>query len=126
MPKPPAAPVLYKTWQSSGVQATLDQFHTAEFRSAHEVSADQLIELAGAMLEKEKVTDALEVAKAAEGEAPKSMGVLMLVGRVERAAGHRVEALAAYSKALALSDSPRAFPELTAEIAALGNLAAEK
>jgi CubicO group peptidase (beta-lactamase class C family) len=126
MPKPPAAPVLYKTWQSSGIEAAMSRYKTQQFRVEHDVRADQLIRLADAILAKEKAADALRVAKAAEAEAPKSVGVYMLLGRVERASGHRVEALAAYSKAIELSDTPRALPSLTAEIAELGNLAAQK
>jgi hypothetical protein len=45
---------------------------------------------------------------------------------VQKAAGHRVEAVAAYSKAIELSDTPRSLPILTAEIAEIANLAAQK
>jgi CubicO group peptidase (beta-lactamase class C family) len=126
MPKTPAAPVLYKTWQSSGIAAVMAQWKSMQSGAEYDTRPEQLTRLAGAMLEKGKVADALEVAKAAEAAAPKSVGVLMVVGRAQRAAGHRVEALAAYSKALELSDTPRALPMLTAEIAELGNLAPAK
>ena len=46
--------------------------------------------------------------------APKSVSVAMLVGRVQGAMGHRVEAISAYSRAIELSDTPRALPMLTA------------
>jgi hypothetical protein len=42
--------------------------------------------------------------------------VATLMGRVQAAAGHRVEALTAYSRAIELSDTPRAFPTLTQAI----------
>ena len=78
--------------------------------------------LAGGMLSAGKPTDALTVAKAAEEMAPKSVAVATLMARVRQALGHRVEAIAAYAKAIELSDTPRALPMLTQAIRELSDL----
>jgi CubicO group peptidase (beta-lactamase class C family) len=113
MPKTPAAPVLYKTWKSSGIAAVMEQWKSMQTGGVYDVRESELTRLAGTVLGKGKVADALELAKAAEVLAPKSVGVAMLMGRVQAAAGHRVEAVAAYGRAIELSDTPRAFPILT-------------
>ena len=45
------------------------------------------------------------------------------MGRAQGAAGHRVEALKAYSRAIELSDTPRDLPILTQGIRDLSDLA---
>jgi CubicO group peptidase (beta-lactamase class C family) len=116
MPKIPAAPALYKTWLSSGIGAVMDQLKSMQAGSVYDIREGQLIRLAGTLPGKGKTGDALELAKAAEAAAPKSAAVATLMGRVQAAAGHRVEALTAYSRAIELSDTPRAFPMLTQAI----------
>jgi tetratricopeptide (TPR) repeat protein len=122
MPKLPAAPVLYKTWQSSGIGAVMDQLKSMQSGTVYDTREGELTRLAGTLLAKGKAADALELAKAAEAASPKSAGVAQLMGRVEAAAGHRVEALAAYSRAIELSPTPRAFPTLTDAIRDLSDL----
>ena len=116
MPKILAAPGLYKTWLSSGIGAVMDQLKSMQAGSVYDTREGQLIRLAGTLPGKGKTGDALELAKAAEAAAPKSAAVATLMGRVQAAAGHRVEALTAYSRAIELSDTPRAFPMLTQAI----------
>lgn len=125
-PKTPAAPALYKTWQTSGIGAVLEQWKSMKAGTVYDTREGELMRLAGTLLGRGKTADALELAKAAEAMAPKSAGVATLMGRVEAAAGHRVEAIAAYSRALELSDSPRSFPMLTAAIRELSDLAPKK
>ena len=126
MPKTPAAPVLYKTWKASGIGAVMDQWKSLQAGAIYDTREGQLINLAYTLLDKGKTDDALQLAMAAEVAAPKSVGAYMLLGRVQRTAGHRVEALKAYSRAIELSDTPRALPGLTAEIAELGDLTPQK
>jgi CubicO group peptidase (beta-lactamase class C family) len=113
MPKAPAAPVLYKTWQTGGLKAAMDQWKQMKEGSTYDVGPGQLTRLAGTLLDKGKTDDALALAREAASMAPKSIGVAMFLGQAEAAAGHKVEALQAYAKALELSDTPRGFPLLT-------------
>jgi hypothetical protein len=115
-PRTPAAPVLYKTWKTGGIGAVMEQWKSMQEGGGYDVRESELTRLAGTVLGKGKVGDALVLAKAAEVLAPKSVGVAMLMGRVQAAAGHRVEAVAAYARAIELSDTPRAFPILTEAI----------
>jgi CubicO group peptidase (beta-lactamase class C family) len=126
MPKIPASPVLYKTWQSGGVRVAMDQLRSMQAGAVYDTRAGELMRLAGTLLGKGKTADALEVAKAAEAADPKSAAAAALLGRVQAAAGHRVEALAAYSKAIELSDTPRAFPMLTQAIREISDLTPKK
>lgn len=125
MPKPPASPVLYKTWQSSGIGAAMEQLKSMQAGTVYDTRERELSRLARTLLSKGKVADALEVTRAAEAVAPKSANVAELMGQVQAAAGHRVEALTAYSKAIELSDSPRAFPVLTEAIRELSDTPAK-
>lgn len=126
MPKTPSAPALYQTWKTSGIGAVLDQWKSMKAGTVYDTRENELTRLAGTILGKGKPADALELAKVAETQAPKSVGVAMLMGRVHAVLGHRVEALAAYAKAIELSDSPRALPILTNEIRQLSDLAPKK
>jgi len=125
MPGTPASPVLYKTWQSSGIGAVMEQLKSMQAGTVYDTREGQLSRLARTLLGKGKTADALEVARAAEAASPKSAGVAMLMGQVQAAAGHRVEALTAYSRAIELSDTPRALPSLTEAIRELSDLTAK-
>ena len=104
----------------------MDQLKSMQAGSVYDTREGQLIRLAGTLLGKGKTADALELAKAAEAAAPKSAAVATLMGRVQAAAGHRVEALTAYSRAIELSDTPRALPTLTKAILDLSDPASKK
>jgi len=125
MPKTPASPVLYKTWQSSGIGAVMEQLKSMQAGTVYDTREGELSRLAGTLLRKGRTADALEVTRAAEAASPKSAGVAMLMGQVQAAAGHRVEALTAYSRAIELSDTPRALPSLTEAIRELSDLTAK-
>jgi len=116
MPKMPAAPALYKTWQTGGIKAVMEQWKQMKDGSTYDASPGEFTRLAGALLGKGKTGDALALAREAASMAPKSAGVAMFLGNAETAAGNKVEALQAYAKAIELSDTPRAFPLLTHEI----------
>jgi CubicO group peptidase (beta-lactamase class C family) len=126
MPKTPSAPVLYKTWKSSGIGAVTEELKSMQAGTEYDTREGQLQTLAYAILDKGKPADALQLAEAAQTAAPKSAGVAMLLGRVQTAAGHKVEALQAYARAMDLSDTPRAFPILTNAIRELSSSAPEK
>lgn len=126
MPKTPAARVLYKTWKVTGISGALEQLKSMQAGSTYDTSEGQLEQFADVLLDKGKPAEALQVASIAQVAAPKSFGVYMLLGRIQRAAGNRVEAIAAYSKAIEVSDTPRGLPYLTADIAELGNLSGKK
>lgn len=126
MPKTPAAPVLYKTWQRGGIRAVVEQWAEMKQGSTYDTREGELTRLAGTLLGKGKVGDALVLAKEASAMAPKSAGVAMLLGQVESAAGHKVEALQAYGKAIEWSDTPRAFPLITHAIQQLSGAAPKK
>lgn len=123
MPKPPGAPVLLKTYQSSGMQAMLSQIQSD---SAHDMSEGQLSRLAGHLLSVGKSQDALVLAKAIAERNPKSANAATLLARVHQAAGNRVEALQSYGRALELSETPRAFPMISDEIRKLSVLELNK
>lgn len=122
MPKTPSAPVLYKTWQTGGINAVLEQWKSMKAAgSVYDTREGQLLRLAAALAGKGKPAEALQLAKLAEAEAPKSVAVQTTLGQVHRALGNRVEAIAAYSKAIELSDTPRALPTLTNAIRELSD-----
>ena len=122
MPKTPASPVLYKTWQASGIEAATDQARAMQSGAEYDAGAQQLSRLASHLLANGKTDDALTVAHLAETAAPKSAGVQTLLGQIHSKAGRRIEAVSAYSRALELSDTPRAFPTLTQAIRDLSDL----
>jgi CubicO group peptidase (beta-lactamase class C family) len=126
LPKTPAAPLLYKTWQSSGIGAVMEQLKSMQAGTVYDTRERELTRLASTLLGKGKTADALELVRAAEAAAPKSFNVATLMGRVQAAAGHRVEALTAYSRAIELSDTPRALPSLTQAIRELSDLTPKK
>ena len=122
MPQTPASPVLYKTWQASGIQAATDQARAMQSGAEYDAGSQQLSRLASHLLANGKTDDALAVAHLAETAAPKSAGVQTLLGQIHSKAGRRIEAVSAYSRALELSDTPRAFPTLTQAIRDLSDL----
>ena len=126
MPRTPAAPVLYKTWQSGGINAVMEQWKTMQAGSMYDTRENELLRLAGTLLGKGKAADAFELTKIADQMAPKSVGVAMTMGRVQAALGHRVEAITAYAKAIELSDTPRALPMLTQAIRDLSDFSPKK
>jgi CubicO group peptidase (beta-lactamase class C family) len=113
MPKMPSSPVLYKTWQSSGISAAMAQLKSMQAGSEYDTRDGQLMRLAGAIMGKGKPDDALQIMAAAEAVSPKSANIAEITGRIQAAGGHKVEALKAYSRAIELSETPRAFPILT-------------
>lgn len=114
MPKPPAAPVLWKTYQSQGMAAVLQQIAASD--SPYNLGEGQLSRLAGHLLSKGKIQDALTLATLIMEKNPKSDSAAMLLARAHQAAGNRVEALQAWGRALELSETPRAFPTITDQI----------
>jgi CubicO group peptidase (beta-lactamase class C family) len=123
MPKPQGAPVLLRTYQSSGIQAVLAQIQSD---SVHDMSEGQLSRLAGHLLSVGKPRDALALAKAIVERNPKSANAATLLARAHQATGNRVEALQSYGRALELSETPRAFPMISDEIRKLSVLELNK
>jgi CubicO group peptidase (beta-lactamase class C family) len=123
MPKTPGAPVLYKTWQASGFKALTDQIRSMQSGAEYDAGAGQLSRIAGQLIAKGKVGDALQIELLAEAAAPKSASVQAMLGQLHQRLGHRIEAIAAYSRAIDLSDTPRAFPTYTQAIRDLSDLA---
>jgi hypothetical protein len=69
-----------------------------------------------------KAADALELAKKLAADAPRSAPAAVLLARAHRANGHRIEAVQSYSRAIELSETPRAFPICTDAIRELSAL----
>ena len=113
MPRPQGAPVLLKTYQTSGIQAVLAQI---DVDKTNDVREGQLSRLVSYLLGSRRTDDALTLAKAIVERNPKSANAATLLARVHQAAGNRVEALQAYGRALELSETPRAFPTIGDEI----------
>ena len=67
---------------------------------AHDTREGELRWPGGTLLGKGKVADALELARAASAQAPKSANVAQFLGGVEAAAGHKVEAFHIIEKQL--------------------------
>jgi CubicO group peptidase (beta-lactamase class C family) len=113
-PKQPAAPVLLKTYRSSGIAATLEQIRTLRSPSntTYDAGEGQLSRLAGYLAENGKAEDSLALARLIAETFPKSAGAETLLARAYQATGHRDEARAAYSHAMELSNTPREFPIL--------------
>jgi len=126
MPKTPAAPELYKAWKAQGMAGFQEKWNQLQADGTYNTGAGELLRLGGTVLGKGKVADALELAKMADGMTPKSAATATFLGQVEGAAGHRVEAVAAYSRAIELSATPRAFPTLTQAIRDLSDLSPKK
>lgn len=122
MPKEPAAAVLFKTYQSSGITATLAQAKEMQASSKYDAGSSELSRLVGQLLATGKVVDGLELAKRLAEESPKSANAAALLARAHQANGHRIEAVQNYSRAIELSDTPRAFLIYTNAIRELSTL----
>ncbi len=112
LPKQPAAPLLLKTYENSGLAATLQQIQAFQSNAAYDTSENELSRLAGHLMGIGKNEDALALAKLIAEKFPKSAGAETLLARAYQSTGHRAEARAAYSRAMELSETPRAFPML--------------
>ena len=122
MPKQPAAALLFKTWQSSGLAAALAQAKEMQTGSQYDAGDGELSRLAGQLLATGKAVDGLELAKQLAEKAPKSAGAAELLARAHRANGNRIEAVQNYARAIELSDTPRAFLMYTEAIRELSTL----
>jgi CubicO group peptidase (beta-lactamase class C family) len=109
MPKQPAAPMLFKTYQASGLAAALAQAKQMQAGTQYDAGSGELSRLAGQLLATGKAADGLELAKKLADESPKSAAAAVLLARAHRANGHRIEAAQSYSRAIELSDTPRNF-----------------
>ena len=107
MPKQPAAPVLFKTYEASGLAAALAQAKEMQSGSQYDAGNGELARLAGQLLASGKAVDGLELAKKVAEAAPKSADIAVLLARAHRANNHRIEAMQAYSRAIELSETPR-------------------
>ncbi len=109
MPKRPAAPVLLKTFEASGLTAALAQAKQMRAGTEYDAGNAELSRLTGQLLAIGKAVDGLELAETLAAESPRSAEAAVLVARAHRANGHRLEAVQAYSRAIELSATPRAF-----------------
>ncbi len=108
MPKQPGALEIYKTYQASGLDAALKRAAEMKAGSQYDAGEGEMERFAGHLLRTGKAADALTVAKMIAHDSPKSVGAATTLARAEQANGHRVEAVQAWSKAIELSDTPRA------------------
>jgi len=122
MPKQPSAAEIYKTYQASGLQAALKRAGEMKAGSQYDAGEGEMERFAGHLLQTGKAADALTVAKMIAHDSPKSVGAATTLARAEQANGHRVEAVQAWSKAIELSDTPRALLIYTDEIRKLATL----
>ncbi len=122
MPKVPAAPTLFKTYEASGLTAALTQAKDFQAGTQYDASSAELSRLADHLLATGKAADALELAKKLAADAPRSAPAAVLLARAHRANGHRIEAVQNYSRAIELSETPRAFPIYTDAIRQLSAL----
>jgi CubicO group peptidase (beta-lactamase class C family) len=125
MPKQPAAPLLFKTYQSSGLAAALAQAKELQAGTQYDASSGELSRLAGQLLATGKAADALELARKLAEESPRSAGTAVLLARAHRANGNRIEAVQNYSRAIELSETPRQFLIYTDAIKELSALDAK-
>jgi CubicO group peptidase (beta-lactamase class C family) len=109
MPKRPAASALFETYQMSGLAATLARAKEMQAGTEYDAGNDELSRLANQLLAAGKNADALELAKKLAEESPRSAAAAVLLARAHRANGHRIEAVQGYSRAIELSETPRAF-----------------
>jgi hypothetical protein len=123
MPKAPAAPTLFKTYEASGFAAALAQAKDFQAGTQYDAGSSELSRLADQLLAVGKAADALELAKKVAADAPRSESAAALLARAHRANGNRIEAVQNYSRAIELSETPRAFPIYTDAIRQLSTLA---
>jgi CubicO group peptidase (beta-lactamase class C family) len=109
MPKRPAARALFETYQRSGLAATLARATEMQAGPDYDADSSELSRLADQLLATGRNADALELARKLAQESPRSASVAVLLARAHRASGHRIEAAQQYSRAIELSETPRAF-----------------
>jgi CubicO group peptidase (beta-lactamase class C family) len=122
MPKQPAAPVLFKTYEASGLAAALAQAKEMQSGSQYDAGNGELARLAGQLLATGKAVDGLELAKNVAEASPKSAEIAVLLARAHRANNHRIEAIQAYWRAIELSETPRNLPLYTDAIRELASI----
>ena len=122
MPKEPGAVEIYKTYQASGLEAAMKRVEEMKSGSQYDAGDGEIGRFAGHLLATGKAADALTVAKIVAERAPKSEGVAALLARAQAANGHRVEAIQGWSRAIELSDTPRALLIYAEEIRKLAAL----
>jgi len=88
-PKQPAAPILLKTYENSGLSATLQQIQAFQSNAAYDTSENELSRLAAHFMGIGKNEDALAVAKLIAEKFPKSAGAETLLARAYQSTGHR-------------------------------------
>jgi beta-lactamase family protein/transcriptional activator len=125
MPKAPAAPALFKTFEASGLAAALAQAKEFQSGSQYDAGSSELSRLADQLLAVGKAADALELAKKVAADEPRSESAAALLARAHRVNGNRLEAVQNYSRAIELSQTPRAFPIYTDAIRQLSTLDAK-
>ena len=122
MPKVPAAPTLFKTHEASGLAAALAQAKDFQGGTQYDAGSSELSRLADQLLAVGKAADGLVLAKTVAADAPRSESAAALLARAHRANGNRIEAVQNYSRAIELSQTPRAFPIYTDAIRQLSAL----
>ena len=121
-PRIPAGPLLFKTYESSGLSAVLASATELHSSKEYDASNAELSRLTDHLLSIGKNADALELAKKLSTDAPRSAPTAALLARAHRANGHRIEAVQNYSRAIELSETPRAFLTYTHAIRELSAL----
>ena len=109
MTKRPAAPALFESYETWGLAAALARAKEMQAGTEYDAGSAELSRLAGQLLATGKIVDALELAKKLAEESPRSAPAAVLLARAHRANGHRIEAVQNYSRAIELSETPRAF-----------------
>lgn len=126
MPKVPAALTLFKTYEASGLAAAVAQAKEFQAGTQYDAGTGELSRLADQLLAVGKAADALELARKVAADAPRSESAAALLARAHRANGNRIEAVQNYSRAIELSETPRAFPIYTDAIRQLSALEARE
>lgn len=109
MPKRRAATTLFRTYEASGIDSTLAQAKDMQTGSEYDAGVGELSRLANQLLAIGKTADALKLAKIIVEDYPKTAATAVLLARAYRASGHRIESVQNYSRAIELSETPRAF-----------------
>ena len=84
MPKVPAAPTLFKTYEASGFAAALSQAKEFQAGTQYDAGSSELSRLADQLLAVGKPADALELAKKVAADAPRSESAAALLARASR------------------------------------------
>ena len=116
---------MFKTYEASGFAAALAQAKDFQAGTQYDAGSSELSRLADQLLAIGKTADALELAKKIAADAPRSESAAALLARAHRANGNRIEAVQSYSRAIELSETPRAFPIYTDAIRQLSTLEAK-